>query len=158
MRIQYRVGDATTPVEQKPVIIVHCVNSIGKWGSGFVLAVSKRWSAPKELYQKWYYERAHNDFGLGAVQFVPVEVAMWVANLVGQHGIYAENGVPPIRYPAIEQGLRKVGEFAKYMGATVVMPRMGAGLAQGRWEIIEGLVEQCLCAEGVPVTVYDLAT
>ncbi|RAJ47078.1 hypothetical protein K353_00279 [Kitasatospora sp. SolWspMP-SS2h] len=42
------------------------------------------------------------------------------------------------------------------LGASVHMPRIGCGLAGGRWERIEPLVTDRLTARGVPVTVYDL--
>jgi hypothetical protein len=35
------------------------------------------------------------------------------------------------------------------------MPRIGCGLAGGRWECVEPLIEARLVAAGVPVTVYD---
>jgi hypothetical protein len=35
------------------------------------------------------------------------------------------------------------------------MPRIGCGLAGGRWERIEPLLEATLVAAGVPATVYD---
>ena len=40
--------------------------------------------------------------------------------------------------------------------ASVHMPRIGTGQAGGSWSIIEDLVDNELCAHGVPVTVYDL--
>jgi len=42
MTINYRHGDATAPKADGPVVIVHVCNDVGKWGKGFVLAVSKR--------------------------------------------------------------------------------------------------------------------
>jgi hypothetical protein len=36
------------------------------------------------------------------------------------------------------------------------MPRMGAGLAGGDWEVIELLIQETLCASDVAVYVYDL--
>ena len=99
--------------------------------------------------------RATTDFGLGAVQFVPVEPYIWVANLVGQHGLKGSTKLPPIRYDAVEQGLAKVGEKALELGASVHMPRIGCGLAGGTWERIEPLIIKTLCEKGVPVTVYD---
>jgi hypothetical protein len=35
------------------------------------------------------------------------------------------------------------------------MPRIGCGLAGGKWERIEPLVVSALSAKGVAVTVYD---
>ena len=35
------------------------------------------------------------------------------------------------------------------------MPRIGCGLAGGKWSVVEPLIEQQLVAAGVAVTVYD---
>jgi len=37
------------------------------------------------------------------------------------------------------------------------MPRIGCGLAGGKWEQIEPLIERHLAAAGAEVVVYDLA-
>lgn len=44
---------------------------------------SRRWPEPGRAYRAWYRERASNDSGLGAVQFVRVEPDTWVANTTG---------------------------------------------------------------------------
>jgi hypothetical protein len=65
-----------------------CCNDEGGWGRGFVLALSRRWSEPERRYRAW--ARGEEDsapFALGQVQLVPVEESLWVANLIGQHGI-----------------------------------------------------------------------
>ena len=41
------------------------------------------------------------------------------------------------------------------LGASVHMPRIGCGLAGGKWERIEPLIERTLLARAVPTTVYD---
>ena len=35
------------------------------------------------------------------------------------------------------------------------MPRIGCGLAGGRWELVEPLVAKALLVRDVPTTVYD---
>lgn len=70
--IHYLVGDATAPSSQNNKIICHICNDIGAWGRGFVMALSRRWPQPEAAYREWYSDRAHNDFKLGAVQFVQV--------------------------------------------------------------------------------------
>lgn len=35
------------------------------------------------------------------------------------------------------------------------MPRIGCGLAGGTWDRVGPIVEEELCAHGVPVMVYD---
>ncbi|MGW7597179.1 Appr-1-p processing protein [Streptomyces antimycoticus] len=97
-----------------------------------------------------------NDFALGAVRLVPVNENLWVANMIGQHGIRRAGGRPPIRYEAIEEALGRLAEYTVNLKASVHMPRIGAGLAGGDWSRIEPLIEKQLCEQGVDVTVYDL--
>ncbi|MFG2919383.1 macro domain-containing protein [Kitasatospora sp. NPDC048298] len=155
--ITYVRGDATTPQGKGVKVIAHVCNDLGGWGRGFVLALSRRWPEPEAAYRRWHRERAKNDFGLGAVQLVPVDPHLWVANLVGQRGIRTgrSTGVP-VRYEAIDTGLTALGEHALGLGASVHMPRIGCGLGGGRWERVEPLVTARLAARGVPVTVYDV--
>jgi O-acetyl-ADP-ribose deacetylase (regulator of RNase III) len=153
--ITYVIGDATAPLGEGPKIICHVCNDFGKWGAGFVLAVSRRWSEPEAAYRSWYAGRDSNGFGLGAVQFVRVGPNVWVANLVGQHGIRAAKDRLPIRYEAVAEGLKRVGDKAIEIGASVHMPRIGCGLAGGSWDQIEPLVRSALSERGVAVTVYD---
>ncbi|NYH55222.1 O-acetyl-ADP-ribose deacetylase (regulator of RNase III) [Nocardiopsis arvandica] len=148
-------GDATDPQAFGPKIIAYVCNDRGGWGKGFVLALSRRWSEPERDYRAWYRERARNDFALGAVRLVPVGTGTWVANMVAQHGVRRGSGGPPIRYEAVSACLRALAGHARELGATVHMPRIGCGLAGGRWERIQPLVEAGLLGRGVEVTVYD---
>ncbi|MBX7227033.1 MAG: hypothetical protein K1X55_13450, partial [Chitinophagales bacterium] len=66
-----------------------------------------------------------------------------------------ESGNPPIRYDAILSGLNKVGTFAIGKKASIHMPRIGCGLAGGKWEHIEPLILKSLIDLNIPVTVYD---
>ncbi|MFF1342604.1 macro domain-containing protein [Streptomyces sp. NPDC058290] len=148
-------GDATSPQAKGPKIIAHVCNDIGGWGKGFVVALSKRWPEPEKAYRAWHRGRSGNDFGLGAVQLVQVAPDVWVANMVGQRGIRTGSGGPPIRYDAVERCLAALAGHALERGASVHMPRIGCGLAGGKWPRIEPLITQALPARDVPVTVYD---
>jgi hypothetical protein len=75
--------------------------------------------------------------------------------MVAQRGIKTGSQGPPIRYPAVDACLAKVGDAALALGASVHMPRIGCGLAGGKWEEIEPLIAKNLTARGVEVTVYD---
>ncbi|MFE5301063.1 macro domain-containing protein [Streptomyces sp. NPDC056632] len=155
--IEYVRGDATAPRGKGVKIVAHVCNDLGGWGKGFVLAVSRRWPEPEAAYRRWHRERAGNDFGLGAAQFVRVEPYVWVANLVGQRGIRTgrSSGVP-VRYEAIDAALGRLADRAVELEASVHMPRIGCGLAGGTWSRIEPLVTERLLARGIPVTVYDV--
>lgn len=158
MPIRYEVGDATRPKGAGPKVIVHCVNDIGRWGSGFVLAIDARWPQVGDRYRQWSrgsQEHGNPPFHLGAVQFVEVHISVWVANLVGQHRTIREEKVP-VRYDALTLGFQTVASFCRENQASVHAPRLGAGLARGSWPKIEALLERQIVDRGVPVTVYDL--
>ena len=152
--ITYTKGDATLPQAEGNKIIVHVCNDIGGWGKGFVMAISKRWKEPEAKYREWH--SSNRDFYLGEVQFVQVENEIWVANMIGQHKINADNnGNPPIRYDAIANCLNKVASFANEINASIHMPRIGCGLAGGNWEQIEPLIINNFSEKDIDVTVYD---
>jgi len=153
-RITYIVGDATEPVGNGSRIIVHICNDIGAWGAGFVMAISRKWKKPEEDYRRW--AREGKGFELGEVQFVEIEKDLLVANLIGQRGISYTGSRPPIRYDAVESGLRKVTEKALDINASIHMPRIGCGLAGGEWEEVERIIDRTLIKSALNVTVYDL--
>ena len=150
--ISYVVGDATTPQGAGPRIIAHVCNDAGGWGKGFVLPLARRWPQARTVYKTWCRERETSGFALGAVQFVPVEDSLLVANMIGQHG-YRPSSVPPVRYEAISAALATVADRALRLRASVHMPRIGCGLSGGRWELVEPLIVEQLTRCGVPVTV-----
>lgn len=153
--ISYLVGDATAPETPGTRIIVHVCNDIGAWGRGFVMALSKRWSDPESQYKTWYRDRKTNDFDLGGIQFVQVEEDVWVANMIGQHGIRRTKQGPPIRYGAVEKCLGRLAKKAVELEASVHLPRIGCGLAGGKWEEIEPIIDRQLCEKDIAVYVYD---
>jgi O-acetyl-ADP-ribose deacetylase (regulator of RNase III) len=155
--IAYLEGDATRPQATGPMIICHVCNDAGGWGKGFVMAISKRWPEPEAAYRAWFAERDHNDFRLGSVQLVEVEPEKWVANMIAQVGTRPQNGKPPIRYDALAACLAILSAHAVRLGASVHMPRIGCGLAGGKWDEIEPLVQKQLLPHGLPVFVYDFA-
>lgn len=155
-QIIYLKGDATSPQASGIKIIAHISNDIGGWGKGFVLAISKRWIEPEKAYREWHRDRNKNDFELGNIQIIQVEPYIYVANMIGQRGtkVGRSTGVP-VRYDAIELCLEKLAVEAKALGASVHMPRIGCGLAGGKWEQIEPLIEKTLLINNIDTYVYD---
>ncbi len=153
--ITYVRGDATAPQGKGVKLIVHVCNDLGGWGKGFVLALSRHWPEPEAAYRRWHRERAGNDFALGAAQFVRVGHCLWVVNMIGQRGMRTGSKGVPVRYEAIDAALVAVAAKAGELGASVHMPRIGCGLAGGKWSRIEPLIERRLISSGLQVTVYD---
>jgi O-acetyl-ADP-ribose deacetylase (regulator of RNase III) len=147
-------GDATIPISTR-VVIVHVCNNVGAWGAGFVIPLGKRYPEARESYYKMHKEY---ETILGAVQFVNVEPEhdVYVANLIGQDNIRYVQNIPPVRYEAIREGLKKVREFCIEKGLQVQMPKIGSGLAGGNWEIISDIIQSELSSHNVPVTVLTI--
>ena len=132
-------------------------------------AISRRWTAPETAYRDWYEGRARNNFRLGEILVVPVDPpgitsqvdlrdingGIFVANMIAQHGYSTTSKGPPIRYGAVRACLRKLLVIASELDASVHMPRIGCGLAGGRWEYIEPIVREQLVDNNIRVIVYD---
>jgi len=155
-KINYVEGDATNPQGEGKKLIIHVCNDIGVWGGGFVLAVSKKWSLPEEIYRA---EDHAVGLQLGQIAIVDVEDDISVVNMIGQTGTSPDiTNRPPVRYGAIELCLEEVARYALKCNASVHAPRFGAGIAGGDWDRIESIINEELISVGVPVTVYDLPT
>lgn len=161
----------------KKIIIPHCCNDIGGWGSGFVVPLRNKWAETERRYRAWYAQKTDEShlapfsneenhevtrywdhgtkFELGAVQFVPVEQNVTVANMIGQHQTIRTNN-KPIRYLAIADAIRKVAEVAIEFDAQIHAPKFGAGLAGGDWKVIEALIQEAWVDRGISVTIYQL--
>lgn len=161
-------GDVTKPLGGKFKYIVHVCNDIGAWGAGVSGAIGKRWPKAERLYRLWSVARAlpahENNFPkyeLGNIQVVQMaepEHNIRVVNLIGQRGIRSTENPHPVRYDAIQQGLKTLaGSLEAHRGETVVhMPRIGCGLAGGKWEEVEPIIIEELSRKDVAVYVYDL--
>jgi O-acetyl-ADP-ribose deacetylase (regulator of RNase III) len=163
--VHYVTGDATNPPGDGPKVIAHVCNDLGRWGKGFVIPLGERHPKAKAQFFAWHRGGAvvgtaaePRPFALGEVQFVQVADGLWVANMIGQHKVKPEGGVPPVRYEEIGRALTEVAKFAAEHGATVHMPRIGCGLAGGTWDQVGPLVEQGVAAAGVDAYVYDQPT
>jgi O-acetyl-ADP-ribose deacetylase (regulator of RNase III) len=155
MNINYIIGDATHPVGEGQKIIVHVSNDVGGWGRGFVLALSKRWKEPEKLY------REQKTYVLGKIEMIRVEPDICVVNMIAQHDVKPTlvpfgkgfTTVPPIRYDALKECLKTINDIAVRTNSTIHMPKIGSGLAGGKWSEIEEIIKETLTVE---VTVYNL--
>lgn len=145
--LHYRMGDVTAPPDEGPRIIAHVCNDVGRWNQGSGLVVAQRWPKARQAYLRWFREA---EFGLGELQVVPVGPDVWVANMVGQHGLRSKGDTHPLRYPALRKCLRALRLEAEKREATVHMPRL-----EGDWPRVEAMLEEEL-APHVDVFVYDV--
>lgn len=161
--IQYITGNALEPIGDKVnKIIAHVCNDQGKWGSGFVVPLGKKFPLAEESY------RNQDEYKLGSGKLVAYAgyPGIHVFNMIGQHMLRRdEEGHPPIRYDAVWKCLRTLREDWKYNRYCVSrignvesrswhLPRIGCGLAGGSWSIMREIIKDAL--QGEDVYVYTL--
>ena len=153
--LRFVEGDATKPEGSNLRYIVHVVNDEGKYGAGFSGALSRKWPKVEVEYRKWWRDR-FGHLKLGDIQIVQVLSDLAVINMVAQKGVVSSNNPMPIKYDALQACLDKVGQEVAQYNASVHMPRIGCGLAGGKWEEVEPLIKEELLSRQINVTVYDL--
>lgn len=154
--ITYLRGDATRPRGSGPKLLLQIVNdSAYTWGgSGFATAVRQRWPAA----QKSFTAQAtvgRSVLRLGGLLAADVEPDITLLSLIAQHG-YGPSPRPRIRYGALRAALLHVSDMAYARGASVHMPRLGAGQAGGAWPVVEEIIRETLSKAKIKVFVYDL--
>jgi len=163
MKVKYVRGDATKPqTNTENAVIVHCCNDLGAWGSGFVLALNKAFGdGPRVEYMRMVQSlKRAGDPLLGAICFADLPDTesphIWVCNLIGQRGVVGPDNPVPVKYSAIARGYATLAIEAEAFSSkpSIHMPRMGCGLAGGKWEKVEELIHKEL--KDFDVTVYDL--
>ena len=75
--------------------------------------------------------------------------------MIGQRGTKVGSKGVPVRYEAIKSCLEKLAVEADILNASVHMPRIGCGLAGGKWEKIEPLIIKILSENDIQVYIYD---
>jgi O-acetyl-ADP-ribose deacetylase (regulator of RNase III) len=74
-------------------------------------------------------------------------------NMVAQAGTRTGSKGPPIRYDALRTCLERVNDYAETFKASVHCPRIGCGLAGGKWDMVEPVIQETL--KDRDVYVYD---
>lgn len=181
MKIKYVTGDLfeMLPYDSPQYkVIPHVCNNVGKWGSGFVVPLGKKWPATKEKYLEWFGQTetlesiGHTDeiLKIGRSQIISGLYSspgkhndggsIFVVNMVGQHGTVSPTNPRPIDYAALGSMMfdlpRKLNISGEKMDCEIHCPCFGAGLAGGNWDFIELLIYDAWIRQGLPVTVYQL--
>lgn len=152
--LRFIKGDATRPDGSNLKYILQIVNDIGVYGAGFSGALSSRWPKVQSEYRQWWREK-YGKLQLGDIQIITLSSDLCVINMVAQHGVVGKDNPVPIKYDALKSCLSKVGYEISQYNSSVHMPRIGCGLAQGKWEEVEKIVEAELLKRGINVIVYD---
>lgn len=148
MKINYRQGDLFASPHR---VLVHGCNAQGVMGGGVAWHVRDQFPEAYDQYRQQYLDQG--ELALGTI--IPVETnGRIIVNAVTQQHF----GAPPARYvsyDAVSVAMAAVDAWCRENGyAEFAMPRIGAGLGGGDWQVIESVVE---CAvTHTQVWVYDL--
>lgn len=145
--IVYKQGDVLASSEKR---IAHGCNCLGGFGSGFAKAVAESYPSIRESYL-----HRHNTRGwkLGDVQLIGVgdSSGREIANCATQQRYGRPDEGPYVSYPAIRQVVRSL---VQSWPSGFAMPKIGAGLAGGNWDIISKIIEEE--SKDIEVRVYTL--
>lgn len=149
MKIIYKQGDLLECTED---VIVHGCNAQGAMGSGVALAIRKRYPEAAKAY---FNMKQQGGWKLGGWSQANTDDGKTIINAITQQ-FYGRNPyVVYVDYGAVAHIFKKLNEWAVIYGVkSIAMPKIGAGLANGDWNIIEKIVEE-ECVNVQPV-VYTL--
>lgn len=151
MITKYIKGDILT-TELK--IICQGVNCQNVMGSGVARVIYERYPKTKTLYHKYAqnFQLGEQNKLLGEIQAINHIDDKTIINCFTQLN-YGNDGKKYVNYAAIVQCFKSLTE--NFEGDKIAIPKIGAGLAGGNWEIIEQIINDAT-GDDLEVWVYEL--
>ena len=151
MKILIHKGDLLTSEHQ---VIIHGCNARGVMGRGIALAIRLNW--PEVFYE---YKKQFDKNGLKLGEIIPVTVKnKTVVNIITQDH-YNNNGPDHVYldYEGLRKGLYSLKEYLdKHKYTSFGMPLIGAGLANGKWPLIEKIINEVFEDTSITPNLYVL--
>lgn len=148
--ITYKKGNL---LDSTDVVIAHGCNARGVMGSGVALAIREKYP--------WAFEAYRNDpfRSLGTVipsGITTLEGSKIVLNCITQQNYGRDPNTRYVSYDAVDECMKLINAMLPAMiyNNAISMPKIGAGLGGGNWEIIEAIINYRL--KDVDVTVWEL--
>jgi len=146
--IRYIDGDLVRDAEQFEVI-AHCANCFCTMGSGIAPQIKNKFP---EAYVVDCATGKGDINKLGTISYTQNTTPI-VVNLYGQYDYTGRrSGRMDLEYDALKSALIQMKE--KFSGKRFGMPKIGAGLAGGDWNIIEKIIEEVFAGEYVTIVNY----
>ena len=142
-----------------PVTVAHVVNdSAHAWSRrGVAAALAAQWPQAAQAFRAWTIASPEN-LRLGKIHVCEQRDGDRVVNIVSmvaQQG-FGPGAVTRLHYDALHDTLAAVADLAQRTGATVHVPRIGAGQAGGRWDLIENDLAAVIADKGIGLVVHTL--
>lgn len=146
--IKYIDGDLVKEAELFDVI-AHCCNCYCNMGAGIAPQIKAKFP---EAYLVDCTTKRGDESKLGTITFTE-DTTPIVVNLYGQYDYTGRrHGEMDLDYDALRSALRAMKE--EFSGLLFGLPKIGAGLAGGDWDVIEAIIEEELEGERVIVVNY----
>lgn len=147
--IEYVTGDL---LKSDCDVIAHGVNCSGGFASGVAGQIAKVFPLAKDRYQRKYHD---DGWFLGDVQFNTMPWSgVIIANCATQRD-YGRDGKVYVDYDAIANVMRKLLTYSVTNDFSIAIPKIGAGLAGGDWEVIEQIINSVFDAREIYVYVKE---
>ena len=140
MKILYKTGNLLNCEEHT---IVHGCNSLGVMGAGVALAIRK---AYPEVYED--YKDFEGSCGLELEDCITTQTKrngkpFRIISAITQKACGSDANTVYVSYDAIQSVFRKLNNDLPKIGiVSIAFPKIGAGLANGDWSIIEAIIEE----------------
>jgi O-acetyl-ADP-ribose deacetylase (regulator of RNase III) len=134
----------------------HGCNCQSTMGSGVAKAVRAKFP---ELYTIADCQSPlSKDDKLGKFSYLELPEGKLGLNIYSQFDYKGRNvGKMDLSYGALENGLEGACMFLIKEGKkTLALPKIGAGLAGGDWNVIEGIIKRVSDKTGIDITIYEL--
>jgi O-acetyl-ADP-ribose deacetylase (regulator of RNase III) len=132
--IEYRKGNL---LDVEEGIIAHGCNSYGVMGSGVALAVKNMYPEAFIKYQIYCQNNQDTDI-TGSTVCVTVTPELVVANMITQEDFGRNPATRYVSYDAIDDCFKYVNSV--FLDTTINIPKIGAGLGNGKWEVIAEII------------------
>lgn len=136
MKIIYKQGDLIECTEK---VVVHGCNAQGVMGSGVALAIKNKYPSAYSAYKA---SEQYGGMTLGRCSYSIQDDGKVVINAITQQFYGRNPHIKYVSYEAVAEAFNMINMFCEERGyKEVAIPKIGAGLANGDWDVIENIIE-----------------
>lgn len=161
-KLKYKVSCLIEAAKSGEVdVIAHQCNCFCTMGSGIAPLIKKNfpeaWEADKATKKGDVQKLGSFSKGL-SFKYGDKGFPLFIYNLYGQYGYgKRKEGGTDTDYHALESSLiAMTKELRQAKELKIGLPKLGAGLGGGDWNLISQIIESVLCDQGFDVTIYVL--
>ena len=120
-------------------LIVHGCNAQGVMGSGIANLLHAKYP---QVYNDYIYRHHSIGLKLGDVIFTKLTHRLHVASVITQEYYGRDHDTVYVNYDAVRNGFALVNRYSKMFHLEIKHPLIGAGLANGDWNIIKKIIDE----------------